>query len=108
MGISFIFSFAFPFQVCKMAEQKDVCSSSPARTPKLQLATEQLLTGKILPPKRYPRPRAKEKPQKDGRRGEIQFKIKPHTWQRHSDGSNKTLCTQEDPRETEPVLPLNV
>ena len=29
----------------RMAEQKDVCSSSPARTPKLQLAAEQPATG---------------------------------------------------------------
>ena len=29
----------------KMAEEKDVCSSSPARTPKLQLAAEQPATG---------------------------------------------------------------
>ena len=37
----------------KMAEQKDVCSSSPARTPKLQLTAEQPLTGECwIPPKK--------------------------------------------------------
>ena len=38
---------------------------------------------------------AKEKPQQDGRRGKIAFRIKP---QRHSEGSNKTLCTPGDPQ----------
>ena len=62
-----------------MAEQKDVHSSSPVRTPKLQLAAEQLLTGECwIPPKKdTPHPKAKEKPQKDGRRDEIAFRIKP-------------------------------
>ena len=38
------------------------------------------------------------------------FRIKPHTHQRCSDGSNKTLCTPgpRDPTETEPDLPLCV
>ena len=49
--------------------------------------------------------RAKEKPQQGGRRGEITFRIKPHTHQRHSEGSNKTLCTPGDPTQTEPDLP---
>ena len=33
-----------------------------------------------------PHPRAKEKPQKDGRRGKVAFRIKLHSRQRHSDG----------------------
>ena len=37
--------------------------------------------------------RAKEKPQQDGRRGEITFRTKPHTHQRRSQGTNKILCT---------------
>ena len=37
-----------------------------------------------------PCPRAKEKPQQDGRRGEIAFRLKPHTHQRRLEGSNKT------------------
>jgi len=47
-------------------------SSSPVRTPKLQLTTEQASTGKCwIPPKKYtPHPRANEKPQQDDRRGE--------------------------------------
>ena len=36
-----------------MAEKKDMHSSSPARTPKLQLAAEQPLTGECwIPPKK--------------------------------------------------------
>ena len=41
-------------------------------------------------------PKAKEKPQEDGRRDEIRFRIKPHTRQRHSEGSNKP-CVHQDP-----------
>ena len=33
-------------------------------------------------------PRAKEKPQQDSRRGKIMLRIKPHTYQRCSEGSN--------------------
>jgi len=79
-----------------MAEEKDVHSSSPERTPKLQL-TEQPLTGEcwIPPQKDTPYPRAKEKPQKDGRKGEIIFKIKPHIHQRCLEGSNKSSAHQD-------------
>ena len=38
-------------------------------------------------------PRAKEKPQHNGTRGKIMFRNKPHSCQRHSEGSNKTLGT---------------
>ena len=86
-------------------------SSSPARTPKLQLAAEQLSTGKCwIPPKKdTPRPRAKEKPRQYGRRCKIAFRIKPHIRRRCSEGSNNTFCTQgtRDPIETEPDLPLS-
>ena len=60
--------------------------------------------------KRYPTSKGKEKLQQDGRRGEITFRIKPHTCQRCSEGSNKTLWApgRRDPTETEPDLPLNV
>ena len=40
--------------------------------------------------------------------GEIVFKIKPNTHQRHLEGSNKTLCASGDPIETEPDMPLSV
>ena len=55
-------------------------------------------------------PRAKEMPQNMVRGGEIMFRIKPHTYQRCSEHSNKTLCTQgpRDSKETEPDLPLIV
>ena len=42
-----------------------------------------------------PRPTAKEKPQQDGRRGKFAFRIKPHSHQRHSQGSNKP-CAHQD------------
>ena len=75
-------------------------SSSPARTPKLQLAAEQPSTGEcwITPKKEKdtPLPKAKEKPQQDSRRGKITFRIKPHTHQRHSEGSNEP-CVHQDP-----------
>ena len=68
------------------------------------------MTGECwLPPKKdTPHPRAKEKPQKEGRRGEIALRIKPHTHQGCSEGSNKTLCIPGDPTETEPDLCLSV
>ena len=40
--------------------------------------------------------RAKEKPQQDGRRGKFTFRIKPHSHQRHSEGSNKP-CAHQNP-----------
>ena len=43
-----------------------------------------------------PYPRAKEKPQQDDQRGKITFRIKPHTCQRHTEGSNKP-CAHQDP-----------
>ena len=87
-----------------------MCSSSPVRTPKLQLIAEKPSTGEcwIPPQKDIPGPRAKEKPKKDGRRGKIAFRIKPHTHQRYLEGSNRTLCTPGDPTETEPDLPLRI
>ena len=74
-----------------------MCSSS-SKTPKLQLAAEQLLTGESwIPPKKdTPHPGAKQKPQQDSRRGEIEFRLKPLTRQRPSEGSKKT-CAHQDP-----------
>ena len=71
-----------------------MCSFSPVRTPKLQLAAEQPSVGEcwIPPNKGNPHPRAQEKSQQYGRRGEITFRIKPHTCQRRLEGSNRTLC----------------
>ena len=43
-----------------------------------------------------PCPRAKEKPQKDSRRGKFTFRIKPHSCQRCSEGSHKP-CMHQDP-----------
>ena len=96
----------------KMAEWKDVGSSSPARTPKLQPTAEQPSTGECWIPRKKdnPHPREKEKPQQDSWRGEITFRIKSQTHQRCSEGSNKTLCTTgpRGPTETEPELYLSV
>ena len=39
--------------------------------------------------------KAKEKPQQDGRMGKISFRIKPHTRQRLSEGSNKPYVHQD-------------
>ena len=85
-------------------------TSSSARTPKLQLTAEQPSTGECwIPPKKdTPHPRTKEKPQQDGRRGKIGFRIKPRTCQRCSEDSNKTLCAPGDFTETELDLPLRV
>ena len=85
-------------------------STSPSRTPKLQLAAEQASTGECwIPPKiDIPCPRAKDKPQQDSRKSEIGFRIKLHTPQRCWEGSNKTSCTSGEPRETESDLPVSV
>ena len=74
------------------------CAHPPVRAPKLQLAAEQPSTGECwIPPKKdTPRLRSKKKPQKDGRRGEIAFRIKPHTCLRHLEGSN-IPCAHQDP-----------
>ena len=55
-----------------------MCLSSPMRTSKLQLAAEQPSTEEcLIPPKNdTPHPRAKEKTQHDGRKGEIAFRLK--------------------------------
>ena len=42
-------------------------------------------------------PRAKEKPQQDGRRGKIVFRIKPHTHKRCSKGSDKIFVYTRRP-----------
>ena len=50
-----------------------------------------------------------KEPQKDGKRGEIAFRIKPHT-QEMLRGLKQTLCAPgpRDPTETEPELCLGV
>ena len=67
--------------------------SLPAKTPKLELAAEPSTGECWIPPKKdNPYLRAKKKPQQDGRRGTIMFKIKFQTCQRHSEEANKNLC----------------
>ena len=58
--------------------------------------------------KDIPHPRAMEMPQQDGGRGKLTFRIKPHTYQRWSEGSDKALCATGDLTETEPGMPLSV
>ena len=84
-----------------------VRSSSPVRTPKLQLAAEQPLMGDCwIPPKKdTPCPMAKEKPQQDDRRGEITFRIKPHTHQSVQKAQTKHV---HQGLETPERLPLSV
>jgi len=55
-----------------------MCSSSPERTPKLQLTAEQLSPGECWIPsnKDTPCPRAKEKLKQDARKGKVTFRIK--------------------------------
>ena len=64
-----------------------------------------------IPPKKdTPHLRAKEKPQQDGRRGEITFRIKLHTHQRQLRAQTKPLCAPgpRDPTETERDLCLSL
>ena len=91
-----------------MVEWKDVHSTSPAKTPKLQFTAEQLLTGEcwILPKKRYSMSKGKGE---DGRRGEIVLEANCIPT-RDSRGLKQTLCAPgpRDPTETEPELCLSV
>ena len=91
-----------------MAEYKDMRSSSPAELQNYNSLLNNHRQEHVGPhQKKYtPHPRAKEK--QDGRRGKIAFRIKPHTHQRLSEGSNKTLCAPGKPTETELDLPLSV
>ena len=99
----------------KIAEYKDICSSSPVRTQKLQLTAEQTSIGECWSPskKDAPCPRTKQKPQQDGRRGrrgETKFRIKFHAIRDVWRAQTKT-CVHQDPgipQETEPDLPLSV
>ena len=70
---------------------------------------------RMLDPTKKRFPMSKEKPQQDVRRGEIVFRIKPHTCQRCSEGSNKNLvCTRTQekgavtPQEIDSDLPVSV
>ena len=89
-----------------------MCSSSPVRTPKLQLTAEQPSAGDCwIPPKKdTPCPRTKEKTKQDCRRGKTTFRIKLHAIRDVWSAQTKT-CVHQDPRtpqETEPDLPLSV
>ena len=46
--------------------------------------------------RRYALSKGKGEAQQDGMRGKIAFRIKPHTFQRCSEGSNKP-CVHQDP-----------
>ena len=99
-----------------MVEWKDVYSSSPSRISKLQLAAEQPSIGECwIPPKKdTPCTGAKQKPQQDGRRGEIVFRIKPPIPDRDAQrAQTEPVCTRTQekgavtPQETDPVLPVS-
>ena len=83
-----------------MEEWKDMHPSPPVRTLKSQLAAEQPSIGNCWIWLKYGTScsRVKRKPQQDGRRGTITFRIKPHTFQRRWEGANKTVCAP-GPRE---------
>ena len=91
-----------------MVEQKDVCSSSPVRTPKLQHAAEQPSAGKCwIPPKKI-YPMSKDKGEATARLQEGQNCIQNQTSysQETLGGLKQTLCTPgpRDHTETEPEL----
>ena len=88
-----------------------MCSSSPVRTPKLQLAAKQSLTGECwIPPKNIPHVQGqRRRPRKmvGGEKSHLESH-KHHTCQGLSECSNKTLHASGDPVETEPDLCLSV
>ena len=57
--------------------------------------------------KRYPTSKGKEEAKQDGRRGEVTFRIKLHTLQRLSEGSNKS-CAYQDPDTPQRLRPNHV
>ena len=75
----------------KMEGQKDMHSSSSARTPKLQLASEQQSTGECwIPQKKIPHVQG----QRRSPARQIMFRIKTQTRLRHSDGKTILVCTR--------------
>ena len=87
----------------------DVCSSSPVRTPKLQLTAEEPLTGEgWIPPKKYAhgqRQRRSLSKMIGGAKLHLESNPIPtrDVW-----GDQTKPCASGDPTETEPDLPLNV
>ena len=94
----------------KMAEQKDVPSSSPARTPKLQLAAEQPLTGKCwIPPKKIPYPEGQRRsPSNTVGGSKLHLESNPIPTRDAWRAQTKPCTQQETPAETEPDLSLSV
>ena len=94
--------------VFRMLSFKSAFSLPSVTFIKRLFSSSSLSARRMLDPtkKRSPHPRAKDKPQQTGRRGKIAFIIKPHTCQRCSEFSNKTLFIPgtRDLRETEPDL----
>ena len=70
--------------------------SFSCKNPKITTCYWTIVKCWIPPKKDIPYPRAKEKPQQDSKMGKITFRIKPHTLQRHTEGSNKP-CVHQDP-----------
>ena len=84
--------------------------SKGRETPARWMVLEWWLRGAGATLKRYAMSKGKEKPQQVGRWSKMAFKIKPHTRQRCSEGSNKSCVHQdpETPTETETELCLSV
>ena len=74
-----------------MVERKDVCSSSPERTPKLQLTAGQPSDRRMLDPTKKEKhtlhPRAKKKTQQDSRRGKTDSNPMPPMPPMHLDSN---------------------
>ena len=81
-----------------MVELKNLCSSSPSRTPKLQLAAKQPSTGECwIPPKKdTPHIRARKKPQQHSRKGKITLRTKPIPT-RDAQRAQTKPCVHQDP-----------
>ena len=80
-------------------------SSSPARTPKLQLAAEQPSTGESSIPskKDTPLPRTKENPKQDSRRGKLCLESNPIP-AREAQRAQRKCVHQENPHSARSAL----
>lgn len=87
----------------KMVEEdggvEDMCSSSHVRNPKLQFAAGTAVHRRMLDPtkKTLHAQEQRRSPSKTVSKGQIKFRIKSHTYQRHLGDSNKS-CTYQGQR----------
>ena len=95
----------------KMAEQKDMSSSSPVRTPKLQLTGEQSSIGECWTPPRKNIPYIqgqRRSPSKMVGGMKLCLESNPIPNRNAQRTQTKILCTPGDSTETEPDLSLSV